>query len=299
MKALVTGATGYLGFHLCQHLLEHDWEVHALVRSGSDAARVAALGPAIPHQVADDLGDLAGILGAAAPEAVFNLAAAMPGQTDHLALANEGLPGRLGAGLAGLPGAVLIHAASWWEWDEDGKEAPANPYAASKAAGRRALQAVAAQHGFRLASLVLHDTYGPADWRGKILDHMLDAALHGREILLTPGEQMMDLVYVTDVAAAFRLTAEHLAGRLAGDEAGEGALYAVVSGAPVSLRALGQAVETASGEPLKAVWGAKPYRADMPMRPGRMAPPPPGWTPAVSLMHGLREMAAHHRRALP
>ena len=36
MKCLVTGATGFIGVHLCRHLAEAGWEVLALVRPGSD-----------------------------------------------------------------------------------------------------------------------------------------------------------------------------------------------------------------------------------------------------------------------
>ena len=293
MRALVTGATGYLGSHLCRHLLSAGWEVHGTIREASDPARVGALAPAALHRLDGDLGNVAAVVGKADPDAVFNLAAAMPDDAAALRRANEGLPEALGSALAGKPEAVIVHAASWWEWDETGKEAPANAYARAKAAGRHVLTAAARQHGFRLASLVLHDTYGPADWRGKIVDHMLAAAFHGREMPMTPGEQVMDLVHVSDVAAAFRLTAEYMAGQ----PSGAAELFAVAAGAPLTLRQVAAAVEAAAGRPFRARWGANDYRADTPMRPGPMAPPPPGWTPEVSLADGLRELAAQYRQA--
>ena len=293
MRALVTGATGYLGFHLCRHLVADGWEVHAIVRAASDPARMAALAPAVTHRLADDPGNIVAVVDAASPDAIFNLAAAMPGDAGAIRRANEALPVALGAALAGRPDAAVVHAASWWEWDERAAEAPANVYAQAKAAGRHALEAAARKHGFRLASLVLHDTYGPADWRGKILDHMLAAAIHGREIPLTPGEQVMDLVHVSDVAAAFRLTADHMAGQ----PPGMTARYAVATGAPLTLREVARAVEDAAGQPLKARWGARAYRLDTPMRPGPMGPPPPGWAPQISLAEGLAELAVQHRQA--
>ena len=42
---LVTGATGQLGANVCQLGIEHGYRVRALVRSSSDAAALAALGP--------------------------------------------------------------------------------------------------------------------------------------------------------------------------------------------------------------------------------------------------------------
>jgi nucleoside-diphosphate-sugar epimerase len=305
MRALVTGATGYLGFHLCRHLLDSRWEVHALVRSTSDATRVAALSPARVHRLDSDLGNLSDIVVAASPDSIFNLAAAMPriGTAENaeplarLALANEILPTQLGAELAGLPDTIMVHAASWSEWDEEGNEAPATDYAASKTVGRHALEKAARTQHFRLTNLVLHDTYGPADWRGKILDHMVAAALDGRVISLTPGEQLIDLVHVSDVSEAFRLTAEQMVDQPPGEPEDKVALYAVASGQPQTLKAIGAAVEDAAGRPLKADWGAVPYRPGMPWRPGKMALPLPGWTPAVSLAEGLSELAAQHRQA--
>ncbi len=292
MRALVTGATGYLGLHLCHHLADHGWEIHALIRPGSDRKRTAALAPAFRYELDPDLTNLQIIVEEVMPDAVFNLAAAMPGNDAELTSANVRLPGRLGAALAVMPGVVVVHAASWWEWDEKGVEAPTNAYSETKAAGRHALEAMAAQYGFRLASLALHDTYGPADWRGKVLDHMLDAAIHGREMSLTPGEQMIDLVHVRDVAAAFRLTADYMAGQ----QAAAPVLFAVATGALISVRTLAEAVGAAAGKPLRAKWGVHPYRPDAPMRPGPMALPPPGWRPEINLKDGLQELAMQRRQ---
>ena len=96
-----------------------------------------------------------------------------------------------------------------------------------------------------------------------------------------------------DVYLSMGLTAENLAG----EPRGATALYAVASGDLLTLRALADAVEVATGQELKAGWGAIPYRAGMPMRPGGMAPPPPGWQPQVALADGLRKLAMQHRQA--
>ncbi|MGA8893285.1 MAG: NAD-dependent epimerase/dehydratase family protein, partial [Anaeromyxobacteraceae bacterium] len=43
MRALVTGANGFLGSWLCRHLLAGGHAVRALVRPGSDAGALAGL----------------------------------------------------------------------------------------------------------------------------------------------------------------------------------------------------------------------------------------------------------------
>jgi dihydroflavonol-4-reductase len=44
MKVLVTGATGFIGFHVAKLLTEKDFQVSALVREGSDTSALKAMG---------------------------------------------------------------------------------------------------------------------------------------------------------------------------------------------------------------------------------------------------------------
>ncbi len=43
MRALVTGGSGFVGYHVIQALLDHDWSVRALVRTEAARARLSAL----------------------------------------------------------------------------------------------------------------------------------------------------------------------------------------------------------------------------------------------------------------
>ena len=49
MKALVTGATGFIGYHVAQLLRQKSFEVRALVRHGSDVAAMEKLGIELFH----------------------------------------------------------------------------------------------------------------------------------------------------------------------------------------------------------------------------------------------------------
>lgn len=73
-RALVTGATGFTGGHLCRHLLDAGYVVTALVRPGKDAASLKASGVEI---VTGDLGDARSLRTATEGiDVVFHIAAA-------------------------------------------------------------------------------------------------------------------------------------------------------------------------------------------------------------------------------
>jgi len=75
VKALVTGATGFIGSHVARALLEHGWEVRALVRAGSNGHRRAELPPDLEVEHGD-IRDQAAVKNAArACQAVFHVAA--------------------------------------------------------------------------------------------------------------------------------------------------------------------------------------------------------------------------------
>jgi dihydroflavonol-4-reductase len=75
MKALVTGATGFIGSHVARALLDDGWEVRALVRSATNGHRRAELSTEI-EPAAGDIRDQAAVEAAAhGCQAVFHAAA--------------------------------------------------------------------------------------------------------------------------------------------------------------------------------------------------------------------------------
>ncbi len=76
MKVLVTGATGFIGSHLTERLIEDGYAVKALVRESGDVSLLESLGVEIVY---GDIRDLAAVEKAAGGcEQVYHLAAATP-----------------------------------------------------------------------------------------------------------------------------------------------------------------------------------------------------------------------------
>ncbi|MGE0254416.1 MAG: NAD-dependent epimerase/dehydratase family protein [Alphaproteobacteria bacterium] len=294
-RALVTGATGYVGTHVVRRLLAEGWTVGIVARPSSPTA---AFGPAdAPVPVHRDDGD-DGALSAFArnfrPGVLVHLAAlyiAAPEERDRPALeaANIHFARRVGAATAGTGAHGIVAAASHLQMRGDSDDpvpAPHGLYAGTKQAGEDALAGIAAARGMTFTSLVLFDTYGPGDPRRKLFDQLAEAAVANTTLAMSPGGQCLDLVWIEDAAAAFVAAAA----RAASGEARGRERFAVGSEERPPLRDIVDRWRRAGGPTPAIDWGALPYRPHQPMMPWR-GPRLPGWQPRVALDEGLARMA--------
>lgn len=285
VRFVITGATGYIGGRVASLLAERGHEVFAVVRATSDTTAIEELIGA-GHIVRDDGASLEGLLGEIRPTAALHIAACQE-QSDtedalsRLVEANVTFGARFAraCAVAGVRAFVWADTFSAHQGGTADFE-PANPYAATKRAFADMLTYYARAYGMPCAALELTDTYGPGDPRRKVLDLVASAAADGTVLGLTPGEQLMSLVHVDDVAGAFLCAATGLT---------EGAIppgrYAV-AGDLLTLREIVAIWEHAAGRAAAVEWGARPYPPSQVMTPF-LAPPLPGWTPRIGLAAGL------------
>lgn len=290
-RALVTGATGFVGGHLVRRLLEDGWEVHALTRAGS-----SALPAGVKAHVMD--GGTAGVLAGvreSAPDVVFHLAALFlaahgPDDVEPLVSSNVLFGAQLLEAMADLPRPCLVSAGTAWQHFRGDAYEPVNLYAATKQAFEDVAAYYVSARGLAMITLDLYDTYGPGDTRPRLLPMLLDAAGTGNVVGLSPGEQLLHFVHADDVAGAFLAAAA----ALQADPSPRAATYTVPSAEPITLRELVAVVERATGETIDVEWGARPYRDREVMVPWT-GPVLPGWHPKVPLEEGLRAVAAERR----
>lgn len=284
--AVVTGATGFLGSALTRALVGQGRDVHVVVRPSSSLDRLAE---GVTVHVDDGTTEgLAESLASVAVDTCFHLASCFvgvhtPSDVVPLVAANVGFTARLAEALAGPAVPLLVNAGTAWQHVGGEAYRPAALYAATKQAGLDVLGYYAEEGMLRVVSLALYDTYGPHDPRPKLLNRLRAAQRTGETLSMSPGEQLIDLVYVDDVVEAF----------LAAAEVGEKdrrpfAEHAVASGEPVSLRELVAVIEAVTDRPVPVAWGAVQYRRNEMLAYWDAAPVLPGWKPQVGLEEGIR-----------
>lgn len=287
-RALVTGASGFVGAALTRRLLADGWEVHLLLRPGSAAGALPPAGPQLHlHRHDGSTRQLIDILRAAAPQTVFHLASLFlathqPDDVERLIQSNLLFSTQLAEAMAACGVRRLVNTGTSWEHYEDQAYNPVCLYAATKAAFTALLRYYVEVHGLRVVTLKLFDTYGAGDTRPKVLNLLKRLANDGSALGMSPGEQLMDLVYIDDVMDAFVLAAGQL------DTQPEAMVeYGVSSGQPVPLKTVAALYAQVSGKALNIAWGGRPYREREVMVPWHSYRSVPGWQPKVTLAQGL------------
>jgi nucleoside-diphosphate-sugar epimerase len=280
-RALVTGATGFVGTALVDRLLRDGWCVDALVRRAG-----AALPDGVtPHLIPDDIDDLMTLVTRVAPTHCFHLATSFrgvhtPADIEPMIDANIRFGTVFAEAAARVPGVRFVNTGTVWQHYDAAPYSPVSLYAAIKQAYADVLYFYAEVEGLEVRTLELTDTYGPGDRRAKLVPMLLRAATQGTPIEMTDGTQLIDLVHVDDAAGALLATADAPAGRTYGAR-GEGA---------ITLRELLDRFQRVTGLTVDVRWGARPTRPREMLRPWMTAEPPPGWSPTIGLDAGLRNL---------
>jgi nucleoside-diphosphate-sugar epimerase len=288
--AFLTGLTGFIGGKLAERLLAGGWTVHASLRSQSDAHGLRD--EVIVHRVGGSVGELTDTLSQAAPDVVFHLASLYladhrPEQVDELISSNLLFPCRLAEAMAGAGITRLVNTGTAWQHYGTDAYNPVNLYAATKQACVDLLRYYHDARDLSLITLKLFDTYGAGDKRRKIVQLLVDAAVSGERLGMSPGDQILDLTHVDDVVGAF----ENAAARLVGAERPLCEEY-LISGERVSVRELVDIVSKSLGLPVHAEFGARAYREREVMVPveGDLATSLPGWSRGRSLRSSMAEL---------
>lgn len=198
-KVLVTGATGFIGTHLCQTLARHGAKVHAVTRSRTP---YSAPGLVWHHVDLTALDATEACLSRVRADVVFELCSHAHGERD-LSLVAATFRGELLStihvltALAKVGCARAVLAGSMEE--PRAGDTPSSPYAAAKAASR--LYADLFHHEYKVPVVMprIFMTYGPGQAAKKFVAYCTRAMLAGEPVHIRAPQRSADWVFVHDV----------------------------------------------------------------------------------------------------
>jgi len=286
VRYLVTGATGFIGTHFVSSLSTTRVDLSLLVRNsseiGPDLRRLATI-----ETYDGTLDSITSIITEVRPDLVVHLASYFVAEhkrsdIDSIVESNIRFGLNLLEAMKALDHPRIINIGTSWQHFNNASYDPVCLYAASKQAFEDILTFYVNAENFRAITLKLFDTYGPSDHRRKLIPLLIKALSPEHRLLLSPGEQQIDLVHIDDVVRALNTACERIMQAGTGHES-----FALSSGTTVSLRQLVNIFAQATGTAPFVEWGARPYRQREVMVPWSTAVRLPGWSPTVDLQNGL------------
>ena len=290
MKVFLTGATGFIGSQLAQRLVAEGHEVAIVVRPESQLNILQAVLPRIQVHVYDgSYASLLHALQAAQPELVIHVASLFlaqhkPEDVARLVESNLNFPTQLLQAMSDLGIRCFINTGTSWQHYQNQAYNPVNLYAATKQAFEALLAYYVEAQGFRAITLKLFDTYGPGDTRPKLFSLLRKTARSGETLRMSPGEQLLDLVYIDDVLDAYLLAMARM------PEVTKAECYAVSNPARLSLRELVRIYGETVGRPVSVEWGGLPYRPREVLELWTGKEVLPNWQACVALADGIARM---------
>jgi len=292
MNVLVTGSTGFVGKHLVARLLADGHDVHVLLRNSSDASILGrSLDRVTVHRHDGSTEGLIKVVEDSNPTTVLHLASLFLGEhqrgdVESLIASNVLFSTQVVEAMIANGVIQLVNTGTSWQHYSDENYNPVNLYAATKQAFRSILTYYIEVHGLRVINLELFDTYGPDDHRGKLFALLERLRTSGDSLAMSPGEQEIDLVFISDVASAFVTAMNRFDSGM--DESEE--TFSVGTGSPISLKQLVETFESVIGAKLPIEWGGRAYRTREVMSVWSRGMALPDWTPEVPLEEGIRRL---------
>lgn len=298
-RAIVTGATGFVGANLARRLLQDGHEVHLLVRPNFSPWRIEAIRDHVQTHGVDmaDFDALLPLVEQIQPDWIFHLAAhgAYSYQTDWQAITRtnvnstfnlvqacvkSGFEAFVNTGSSSEYG-FKPYAPAETEWLE-----PNSYYAVTKASATLFCRYTAQSQQVHIPTLRLYSIYGAYEEPTRLMPTLIVKGLEGKLPPLVNPDIARDYVYVDDVSDAYLLAATQ-----PGQE--WGAVYNVGSGVQTSLRQVVDVARRVLAIPVEPDWGSMPNRhwdTNVWVSDNRQIQAALGWKPNYSFEQGFQQM---------
>jgi nucleoside-diphosphate-sugar epimerase len=297
-RVLLTGASGFIGRHAVEVLLEEGQEVHAVARHPGPPRE------GVVWHEADLLqqGPAEAILSEVRAERLLHLAwYAVPGSfwsaKENELWIDASLRLLRAFGETGGRRAVIAGTCAEYAWHDqllregDSPLEPATLYGKCKHATHLAAAVLAGEVGVSLAWGRIFFLYGPGELPGRLVSDLARGLLAGEDVRTTDGRQRRDFMHVGDVAGAF-------AAVLAADVTGA---VNICSGEAVPVGEIVRILAEEAGGLERVHFGELPRRPGEPALiagdPGRLTGEV-GFHPQFALRQGIRETVAWWRTVI-
>jgi CDP-paratose synthetase len=291
MNLFITGATGFIGKHLVNRLLneKHNVTINLYGTETSPFGTEVKTYQLSENDIAKDIqyfNDMAfdGIIHLAS----LYLTVHKPNEAVKLIDSNVRFSTHVIECGAQAKVKWFLNTGTFWQNYQNADYSPVNLYAATKQAFETIARYYIETRQIHFCTLRLSDTYGPNDTRPKIFNLWLKNAQSGELLEMSPGKQLIDISYIDDIVNAFYMLALHMQNSPHVTPSGE--VFAVKANTRHTLKELSVIFEQATGLKLNIKWGGRAYRDREVMVPWEHGKVVPGWKPQVEAQQGLARM---------
>jgi len=316
MKALVTGATGFIGSFLTEVLVRRGHQVAVLRRPETPPRRIEHLLDRV-HSILGDFEHLgvpnpneSGLGTPSSAEAILRFSPDTVFHAGWHGVASEyrNDPGQVTRNLESSAELMTLAARSGCRTyvalgsqaeygpqnrmlNESAPTSPTTTYGVAKLCAFLLSRHLAGQTGMRFAWIRVFSTYGPKDNPDWMIPSLIRSLCRRERPALTAGEQLWDYLYVEDAAEAISDVAE------TPDASG---VFNLGSGRVQTIRRVVEMIRDQIDPSLPLGFGEVPYRPDQVMHlqadVSRLCSVT-GWTPRTPLEDGLRRTVESFRHA--
>ena len=215
MKAVVTGASGFVGTAVCKELSAQGVEVIAVVRPSGKTAKNIEILPGIRIVYADlsHFRNLANLIPDRDIDVLYHFAwvgsaGALRGDAD-VQLDNVRYTCDTVKACGEMGCKRFVFASSIMEYEIEATMATeATPgintlYCSAKVAADYMARTIAGALHINYIRAVISNIYGPGELSPRLINTSIRKLLHGEHCAFSAGDQLYDFIYVTDAAKAF------------------------------------------------------------------------------------------------
>ena len=291
MKIFLTGATGYIGGALLEHFVSTGNEVSIIVRPKSHLNSIENLFRNVQvYKYSGNYTELNFALKESNPDIVIHVASFFlanhnPENIHELIDSNINFPTQLLEAMRENGVKHIVNTGTSWQHFDNQEYNPVNLYAATKKAFEDLSEFYIKAYGIKCVTLKLFDTYGPKDARKKLFFLLRQAAKFNSILKMSPGYQLVDLVYISDVVHAYDLAIQFAMEMKSGTET-----FALSSNQRHTLREVVQIFSEITKVNIQVEWGGLPYREREVMTPWNDFLNLPEWSAKIDLKKGIELM---------